>query len=253
MKNSVFAALIMGAVSLCAVEQEYAMEVDFKNVTIGKRAVAENTFVTVENARILEENGNKFVRLEQPANDPKARSRITYVPSSERKAYFDKSSFCISALLRMSGDRNGNFYVYTAGAFRLGVMAGKNKNLDVYMWISVPGQKGFSIYANTGKTPVPADEWIFIHAGIDRNGSCSIYINGELSVSGGSLERFKEMSLVPSAYSFSLGYNKPADKDNPVAKMDLMKLQVKTGLMSRAEVEKLADQWLESVKEDTVQ
>ncbi len=225
----------------------FSMEIQARDLTAEKVAVG-SVFVTASNVKFMEEDGNTFVRFEQPA-DSRSRSTLWYHPADGKGKipYFDKADFCISAIFRMSNRRNGSFYVYGINKFRLGVDFAHGRP-HVYFLIMPDGGKPMSVVADVRQTPVRANEWTHVHVNVHRAGTCALYVNGELSGER-SMRELDGVSLSPSTYAVSTAYNRPADRDNPVAKMDLMRLEVKSGLMSLLQIERQAQDWLGKLKQ----
>ena len=81
---------------------------------------------------------------------------------------------------------------------------------------------------------------------VNRYGNIAIYVNGELSVSRDISDRQDE-EWINSVWWSVTGNNKPPDTDNPIAKMDISRLSVRTELMSMSQIKEEADLWLSEV------
>ena len=188
----------------------------------------------------MQEKGNAFVRFEQDASDPAHRAKIS-VSLLRKKQTFNKTSFTISALARMEPKRNGNLYIMQLQNVRLGMNEARP-----YAWISSQ-KKSFSMQMDPAKTPVTPGKWVYLHLSVNRQGELALYINGELSASRNIADRQDE-EWAPAPYFFITAYNRKADNDNPIAKMDVMRIAVREGLMSSAQIRKEAHEWFAEIK-----
>ena len=182
------------------------------------------------------EKGKHFIRLRQNADDPGHRARISFLlPKKEKPFAFD--SFTISAIARMEEKRNGDFYLLQLQNVRLGMRGGKP-----YVFVASK-KKSFHLFADMKKAEFIPGEWSHIHLSVNRNGDLALYVNGEAVTSCDISDR-KEENWMPDSVVRILAYNQKADADNPIANMDVMRIKVKSGLMSTAQIREEAGQWL---------